>query len=151
MLGAANLSHPISDASDEAGTGGDARRWGGWRVEWQSARIPLAFGKASVDLREGRVLPGKVKGKVVSISAAGNLVTDIAADQLTDAPRDERLTVSCDEHVTQGLFDANHKEPPMTLLALLGEQGTLELCIVDDSAAIMLSVRPGEAVVVEWA
>jgi len=96
-------------------------------------------------------LPGKVKGKVVSISAAGNLVTDIAADQLTDAPRDERLTVSCDEHVTQGLFDANHKEPPMTLLALLGEQGTLELCIVDDSAAIMLSVRPGEAVVVEWA
>ena len=95
-------------------------------------------------------MPGKVKGKIVSVSESGNLVTDIADSQLTDAPRDERLTVSCDEHVTQGLFDASHKEPPMTFLALLGEQGKLELCIVGDSAAIMLGVRPGEPVVIEW-
>lgn len=96
-------------------------------------------------------MPGKITGKVVSISAAGNLVTDIPASQLADAPRDERLTVACDEHMTQGLFGADHQEPPMTLLALVGEHGTLELCIVGDSAAIMLGVRPGESVVVEWA
>lgn len=95
-------------------------------------------------------MPGKVKGKVVSIGESGNLITDIPADQLTDAPRDERLTVSCDEHVTQGLFGLDHGEPPMTLLALVGASGCLELCIVEDSAAIMLGVRPGEAVVVEW-
>lgn len=101
--------------------------------------------------REDRDLPGKVTGKIVAISDAGNLITDIVASQLADAPRDERLTVACDEHVTQGLFDANHQEPPMTLLALVGPQGQLELCIVGDSAAIMLGVRPGEKVVVEWA
>lgn len=95
-------------------------------------------------------MPGKVKGKVVSIGESGNLITDIPADQLTDAPRDERLTVSCDEHVTQGLFGLDHGEPPMTLLALVGASGCLELCIVEDSAAIMLGVRPGETVVVEW-
>ena len=95
-------------------------------------------------------MPGKIKGKVVSIGESGNLVTDIPADQLSDAPRDERLTVSCDEHVTQGLFGLEHGEPPMTLLALVGASGWLELCIVEDSAAIMLGVRPGETVVVEW-
>ena len=95
-------------------------------------------------------MPGKIQGKVTAVTEAGDLVTDIACDRLSDAPRDERLSVTCDEHVTQGLFEPNHGEPKMTFLAILGASGKLELSIVGDSAAIMLGVRPGQAVVVQW-
>jgi S-adenosylmethionine hydrolase len=78
------------------------------------------------------------------------LITDISVSLLADAPRDERTTVSCDEHQTVGLFGVDHSEPPMTLIALLGASGFLELVIVEESARMMLGIRPGEAVRVEW-
>lgn len=92
----------------------------------------------------------KIEGKVVSINASGNLVTDIAVERLAQCPRDESLTVRCDEHQTVGLFGPDHKEPEMTLIALLAPGGTLELVIVGDSAKIMLGVSVGEKVTVEW-
>ena len=95
-------------------------------------------------------MSGKIEGTVVSISESGNLVTDIAADRLRGVPRDERTSVICDEHQTIGLFDATHKEPDFTLLALLGASGHLELVIVGDSASAMLGIRKGEKVVVTW-
>ncbi len=95
-------------------------------------------------------MAGKIEGAVVAISEAGNLVTDISADQLADVPRNESVTVSCDEHETIGIFSADHQEPPMTLLAVVGSNGQLELEIVGDSAKLMLGVRVGEKVVVKW-
>lgn len=95
-------------------------------------------------------LPGKIVGTVVRISDAGNLITDILADSVKHVPRDERTTVVCDEHQTSGLFGSDHKEPPMTLLAMIGDSGALELTIVGDSAQMMLGIRPGEKVVVSW-
>ncbi|HND52419.1 MAG TPA: adenosylmethionine-8-amino-7-oxononanoate aminotransferase [Pirellulaceae bacterium] len=95
-------------------------------------------------------MPGRIEGKVTAVTPAGDLVTDIPVGNLADAPRDERTTVTCDEHVTQGLFAADHQEPPMTFLALLGAGGFLELVIVGDSAKIMLGIRPGQPVVVSW-
>jgi S-adenosylmethionine hydrolase len=95
-------------------------------------------------------VPGRIEGKVTSVTPAGDLVTDIRVDQLADAPRDERLTVTCDEHTTVGLYGPDHQEPPMTLLALMGAGGFLELVIVGDSAKIMLGIRPGQPVVVSW-
>jgi S-adenosylmethionine hydrolase len=92
----------------------------------------------------------KIEGAVVAISDGGNLITDITAAQLRDAPRGDSVTVSCDEHETIGIYDASHNEPPMTLIALLTESGKLELAIVGDSAKIMLGVRVGEKVVVKW-
>lgn len=92
----------------------------------------------------------KIEGKVVAIEPSGNLRTDIAVDRLRGAPTDDRVKVCCDEHETTGLFPLEHGQPPMTLLALIGASGFLELCIVGDSAAIMLGVRVGEGVVVEW-
>jgi S-adenosylmethionine hydrolase len=38
----------------------------------------------------------------------------------------------------------------MTLIALVGSSGHLEIAIVGDSAAIMLGVKPGTPVTVEW-
>jgi hypothetical protein len=95
-------------------------------------------------------VPGSIEGRVTGVTPDGNLVTDIAVDRLREAPRDERLSITCDEHFTVGLFAPDHKEPPMTFLGLLAPSGFLELCMVGDSAALMLGVRAGEKVVVRW-
>ena len=95
-------------------------------------------------------MPGKIEGKVVSYSEAGNLVTDITVERLRAVPHDPSVTVTCDEHQTVGLFKPDHKEPDMTLLALLSDSGFLELVIVGDSAKIMLGVRAGQPVTVQW-
>jgi S-adenosylmethionine hydrolase len=95
-------------------------------------------------------VPGKIEGKVVSYSETGNLVTDIPVERLRGAPRDPSLTVTCDEHHTLGLFEPGHQEPEMTLLALLAPSGFLELVIVGDSAKMMLGVRVGQPVTVQW-
>ena len=95
-------------------------------------------------------MPSQISGKVVAISPAGNLITDITADRLRGVPRDERVSIRCDEHETRGIFGQNHSEPASTLLALIGSEGILELEIVGDSAAMMLGVRKGETVEVVW-
>jgi S-adenosylmethionine hydrolase len=92
----------------------------------------------------------KIEGKVVSISESGNLITDISCAALAEAPRDGSVSIRCDEHETVGLFTTGHNEPEMSFLALLGEGGFLELTIVGDSAKMMLGVRPGERVSVQW-
>ena len=95
-------------------------------------------------------MPGKIQGKVVAITAAGGLVTDISAEQLRGAPTDESVLVSCDEHETCGIFPTDHGQPEATFLAYLGPSGALELDIVGVGAAPMLGVRVGEKVVVKW-
>lgn len=95
-------------------------------------------------------MPRKMEGKVVSITESGNLVTDIPCAALAEAPRDGSVTICCDEHQTVGLFTSGHNEPEMSFLALLGDGGFLELTIVGDSAKIMLGIRPGERVSVQW-
>lgn len=92
----------------------------------------------------------KLEGTVVSVSESGNLVTDIPCAALADTPRDATVTIRCDEHETIGLFTSDHREPASSFLALLGESGFLELTIVGDSAQMMLSIRKGEPVVVQW-
>jgi S-adenosylmethionine hydrolase len=92
----------------------------------------------------------RIDGTVVSVTESGNLVTDIAASKLEDAPRDETVTVRCDEHETHGLFEGEHGQPPFTLIAVIGPSGCLELEIVDDSAKIMLGVTIGQRVEVCW-
>ena len=96
-------------------------------------------------------MAGKIQGTIRSIDSFGNLVTDIAADKLADVPTDpEQVRVRCDEHETQGLFKTYGDQPPMTLVAIIGSSGYLELAIVGDSAAMMLGVRAGAPVAVEW-
>jgi hypothetical protein len=93
---------------------------------------------------------GKIEGAVVSYTEAGNLVTDITAEQLANVPRDQGVTIICDEHETTGIFGPDHDQPAMTYIALLAEGGRLELSIVGDSAKIMLGVSRGTPVVVKW-
>lgn len=95
-------------------------------------------------------MPGTIAGKVVAISDDGDLITDIRIAQLGDAPRDERVTIRCDEHETCGIFPLDHDQPPFTLLAVENAEGVLQLVIVEDSAKIMLGVKEGAAVEVVW-
>lgn len=103
-----------------------------------------------LDWPEVRILPRKIQGRVTAIDSFGNLVTDINADMLADAPRDESVRIECDEHETLGIFRAYAEQPPMTLVALVGSSGYLELAIVGDSAAAMLGIRQGTPVTVSW-
>jgi S-adenosylmethionine hydrolase len=96
------------------------------------------------------LVPGKIEGAVVAVADNGNLITDITSAQLRDVPRGDTVSVACDEHETLGIFDVKHEQPPMTLLALVGASGNLELEIVGDSAKIMLGVRVGQPVQVKW-
>lgn len=92
----------------------------------------------------------RIDGTVVSITESGNLVTDIVAAQLENAPRNDGVAVRCDEHETLGIFEGKHGQPPFTLIAVIGSSGCLELEIVEDSAKIMLGVSIGQKVEVSW-
>jgi S-adenosylmethionine hydrolase len=93
---------------------------------------------------------GKLEGTIVAIDDTGNLISDIPVAQLESVPTDDATTVSCDEHQTMGLYAVDHDQPPMTLIALLGRSGFLELSVVEDSARMMLGIREGEKIVVSW-
>jgi len=94
-------------------------------------------------------VPGKIEGTVIAATETGDLLTEITAAQLADAPRDERVAVSCGGHQTIGIHQVDHSEPEMTFLAILDDE-RLRLSIVGDSAQAMLGLNVGDAVVVHW-
>ena len=102
------------------------------------------------DLSEDGCVAKKIEGEVIEVDSFGNLITNITADQLADCPRDSSAAVRCDEHETVGIYETYSDQPPMTLVALIGSSGKLELAIVDDSAKIMLGVGAGAPVTVTW-
>jgi S-adenosylmethionine hydrolase len=114
-----------------------------------AARNPYNATGISTPSAEPPNLAGQIAGTIIAISESGNLVSDIAAERLRDVPR-EAATIACDEHETIGIYPADHLEEPMTLMAIVGPAGALELTIVGDSAAMMLGVRVGEKIVVKW-
>ncbi len=111
---------------------------------------PKRVGMVMLPWAEVSVSERQVAGQVQSIDSFGNLVTDITEAVLVDAPRDASTAITCDEHQTQGIFRTYADQPEMTLIALVGSSGHLELAIVGDSAAVMLGVKVGTPVVVRW-
>lgn len=92
----------------------------------------------------------KLHGKVVSVNASGDLVTDIEVVALGAAPRDETLKIECEGHVTQGLYAATHGQPEMTFLAFENEAGRIQISIVGGSASGFLGITAGAEVAVGW-
>lgn len=103
-----------------------------------------------LDWTEARVTANKIEGIVQSIDSFGNLITDIPEDALVNVPRGEEVTIFCDDHETHGIFQTYGDQPQMTLIALVGSSGRLELAIVGDSAELMLGVCAGTPVTVKW-
>jgi S-adenosylmethionine hydrolase len=111
---------------------------------------PAVSSMVTLPLPKAERVGQKIEGEVVEIDSFGNLVTDIGQELLDGVPRDEGVRIACDEHETFGIFSTYSEQPSMTLIALVGSGGKLELAIVDDSAAIMLGVRRGAKVTLEW-
>lgn len=95
-------------------------------------------------------MPGHIEGTVVAYGPTGNLITDISHERLKGVPRGDSVRVICDEHETVGIYSPDHQEAPLTLLAILGSSGFLELTIVGESAQAMLGVPLREKVIVQW-
>lgn len=94
--------------------------------------------------------PGRIEGVVRAVDSFGNLITNVEQRHLAAAPIDERLRVRCGPHETFGLFRTYADQPPLTLMALVGSSGYLELAVVNDSAAGMLGLGIGARVRVDW-
>ena len=96
-------------------------------------------------------MASKIQGTVIQVNSDGDLITDIAEEQLAGVGRtnDTKIIVD-DEHETFGLYDSNHNHPSMTLIAIVEPKQTLRLHLVSDSAAMMLGVRKGACVEVQW-
>ncbi len=105
--------------------------------------VPLAW-------PEAEKVANRITGEVIEVDSFGNLVTNISREMLASVPTDESVTVTCYEHVTQGIFKTYSDEPPMTLIALVGSGERLELAIVDENASLMLGVKVGAPVVISW-
>lgn len=105
---------------------------------------------AAIDWPECEVMPQKISGEVTSVDSFGNLITNITAEQLNGVPTGEELSVRCGEHETAGLFRTYGDQPEMTLIALVGSSGKLELAIVGENAAAMLGEGVGSPVTLKW-
>jgi S-adenosylmethionine hydrolase len=105
--------------------------------------VPLAW-------PEAEKVANRITGEVIEVDSFGNLVTNISREMLAGVPTDESSTITCDEHVTQGIFKTYSDQPAMTLIALVGSGDQLELAIVDENASLMLGVTVGAPVIVSW-
>jgi hypothetical protein len=111
---------------------------------------PPIGGLVQLDWPEAEKVANRITGEVIEIDSFGNLITNITSEMLAGVPTDESVTITCDEHVTQGIFRTYSDQPAMTLVALVGSGGRLELAIVDESASAMLGVTVGAPVSVTW-
>ena len=111
---------------------------------------PRQQGLVELDWPEVCVLASQLEGEVVAVDRFGNLVTNITAEMLRQIPADASAVVRCDEHETVGIFSTYADQPEMTLIALVGSSGHLELALVNDRAEAMLGVSTGTKVTVRW-
>jgi S-adenosylmethionine hydrolase len=89
----------------------------------------------------------KLIGTVVEIGASGDLITDLTSEQISALGHNAETKVVVDEEFeTIGIFGADHKQPEMTLVAILETGQPLRLSLVSDSASMMLGVKKGAKV-----
>ncbi len=89
-------------------------------------------------------------GEVVSITDAGDLVTDISVTDLVAVPHDEQVFIRCDGHAKSGIFPPDHDQPEMTFIAVEGESGVFELALVGEIDSRVLGINLGASVSLEW-
>jgi S-adenosylmethionine hydrolase len=99
---------------------------------------------------EVQQVANRIDGEVVEVDSFGNLITNITKAMLEGVPRNDSVTISCEEHETQGIFATYSDQPTMTFMAHVGSTGRLELAVVDENASAMLGVRVGTPVRVCW-
>lgn len=99
---------------------------------------------------ENETVAGKLRGKVIAVRDNGDVVADLMREQFRGVSNHQKMSVTCEGHCTAGIFDASHSEPAMTLVALWGPEGHLELTLVGENASEFLGIKSGAPIVVEW-
>jgi S-adenosylmethionine hydrolase len=82
-------------------------------------------------------------GEVIFRDTFGNLITNVPADRLADAPS---WSVEIARERIDGLSRTYADHPPGTLIALIGSTGWVEIAAVNGDAARQLSAGPGTTV-----
>lgn len=100
--------------------------------------------------RGPQAAPFRVEGRVVEVDSFGNLITSIGGDVLAGIRPGAPFIVACKGHRVSGLIRTYSDRPPMTLVALIGSGGLLELAIVNGNASATLGAGRGARVTVEW-
>ena len=65
----------------------------------------------AADLAGGRESGKSHHGEVIEVDSFGNLITNITREMLAGVPTDESVTITCDEHETQGIFATYSDQP----------------------------------------
>jgi S-adenosylmethionine hydrolase len=84
-------------------------------------------------------------GEVLFRDAFGNLITNVAATQLGDAPASDWIIEVAGSRI-EGLVRTYGECPTGTLVALVGSSGWVEIAVVNGDAAGRLAVGPGATV-----
>ena len=104
----------------------------------------------TLDWPEVRVAPGRIEGAILLVDSFGNMVTNIAAELLSNAGDGGGIQVWCRGHRVAGLSRAYGDRPAGSLAALVGSSGRLELAMVGGSAAGAIQAQAGDTVTVTW-
>lgn len=100
----------------------------------------------SLDWPHPRISTGMVDGAVLYLDSFGNLITNIAREEVESLGNPARLRVACAGRHIQGIISTYGAAMPQELVALFDSQGRLELAIVQGSAARGLGIGPGAPV-----
>ena len=85
-----------------------------------------------------------IRGEVINVDRFGNLVTNIPAAMLAEAPG---LHLNIRDRLIKGLshtYQGNERSAEEALVALLGSHGFLEIALPSGSAALTLEIDVGE-------
>jgi S-adenosylmethionine hydrolase len=95
------------------------------------------------------LLPGRIEGHVLRIDSFGNVITDIPAAMLADAPV-ERLHVVCNGQPSEAHVRCYAHGRPGVVVSLIGSSDRLELALARGRAADYLHANVGDAVTARW-
>jgi S-adenosyl-L-methionine hydrolase (adenosine-forming) len=84
-------------------------------------------------------------GEVIFRDTFGNLITNVSAGHLANAPRDSWVIEIAGERIA-GILRTYGERPAGTLIALVGSSGWVEIAVVNGDAARQLTAGPGTTV-----
>jgi S-adenosyl-L-methionine hydrolase (adenosine-forming) len=95
-----------------------------------------------------------VQGEVLYIDSFGNVITNLARDDVAAVGNPARLVITCGGRTIRGLVPTYAAAMPQELVALFDSQGRLELAIVQGNAARELGTEVGAPITIkeqgEW-
>ena len=96
-------------------------------------------------LAEPKYYESVIRGEVIHVGRFGNLITNIPGDQVVGRP----IKIQVRGHSITGLSET-YAYGRNTLMAVIGSSGFVEVAAWQASAATILGIISGEAVIITW-